>query len=84
MYKNKEFQTNSFYLACFLAAKGPMQLLRVDRPAGSRHADFVFSDTDTRKSLVEEFSIGNDSLVNVKDFIFQIRRLKSALYDGNV
>lgn len=84
MYMNQEYRTNSFYLACFLASKGRMQLLRIDRALDSKQADFIFSDSDKRQELVQEFAFGSEAMVNVKDFIFQIRRFKSALYDGNV
>ena len=78
---SKEYETQSFYLACFLATEG-MQLLRVDRPFNSKRAAFVFMDSSCREQLVKNFMIEEELLVSVKNFISQIRRLKSALYDG--
>lgn len=81
MNKKKEYGTESFYLACFLACKG-MQLIRIDRPFKNGKAVFVFADCSERDEWVQDFLINEDATVSVKKFINQIRRLKSGLYDG--
>ena len=77
----QEFETTSFYLACFLATRG-MKLMRVDRSPHQRRASFVFQDSKDRTDLVDAFSLGGDAMVDAGEFAYQIRRMKGALYDG--
>lgn len=77
----REYETSSFYLACYLATKG-QKLIRLNQPQGSRRAYFVFEGSDATEKLVAQYMLNESVMIDAKEFVNQIRRLKSALYDG--
>ncbi|OFX80140.1 MAG: hypothetical protein A2X20_00315 [Bacteroidetes bacterium GWE2_40_15] len=75
------FETTNFYLATFLCSSG-IKLLRIDQTEGDRRSKFVFLESEKRQELVNAFLVEKNTKVEVHEFITQIKRLKSALYDS--
>ena len=74
------FETTDFYLASFLLSQG-VRMLEL-KPIDDRgRKAFVFDDSSQRAELVNEYHLGTP-LVDVRNFVASIRRLKNGMYDG--
>ena len=71
------YVTSDMYLSAFLLSQG-FVLEDIDRSDGKR-LRFVFQDRPDRPQLVHNFLSGK-AIVNVADFIYQLRRAKRLLY----
>ena len=71
------YVTSDMYLSAFLLSQG-FVLEDIDRSDGKR-LGFVFQDRPDRPQLVHNFLSGK-AIVNVADFIYQLRRAKRLLY----
>jgi len=83
MDNNKNFKTNSFYLAAFLLAKN-IDLASVEKTAFSKTV-FIFHNSDELQKLIGIFNFSKENdpilLVNFKRVEASIKRLKSLIYD---
>lgn len=83
MNQDKYFRTNSFYAAAFLFVKG-IELVNIDKSAGSKRAYFVFADSPDREWLLERFNFAKENdpevLVDARKLITATKTLKEKLY----
>lgn len=78
--EQKTYSTTSFYLSCFLLAKG-IQLIGLNQDDDSDRRTFVFVDSPMRPVLMDEYNFEGHCEVNVRDFIGAIRQLKALLHE---
>jgi len=78
--EQKTYNTTSFYLSCFLVAKG-VQLIGLHEADDSDRRTFVFVDSPMRMVLMDEYNFDEQCEVNVRDFIAAIRQLKGLLHE---
>ena len=78
--EQKTYNTTSFYLSCFLLAKG-LQLVGLNQDDDSDRRTFVFVDLPMRSVLMNEYNFDEQCEVNVRDFIAAIRQLKALLHE---
>lgn len=76
----KTYNTTSFYLSCFLLARG-LQLVGLNETDDSYRQTFVFVDSPMRPVLMDEYNFDEQCEVNVRDFIGAIRQLKALLHE---
>jgi hypothetical protein len=76
----EQFNTSSFYLACFLICRGK-KLIKLERDSNSKRAVFIFQFDPEMKELVNQFNFNNNVKVNVREFIDTQKWLKNALFD---
>ena len=74
------YSTTSFYLSCFLLARG-VQLVGLDQTDDLDRRSFVFVDSPSRQILADEYNFAEDAEVSVRDFISAIRKLKALLHE---
>lgn len=83
---NRYFQTSSFYAAAFLFAKD-QTLVNIDKVTDPRRAQFVFSDSPERESLLQNFNFAKEDspevMVDARKFVTAIKQLKDKLYQEN-
>ena len=77
--RKKEFSSQDFYLAAFCMVKG-LKLIGVERE-DPRRILFIFSDTEERKDLIEDFLFGR-TMIEPKAFIGAIKELKQLLHSN--
>ena len=78
--EQKTYNTTSFYLSCFLLAKG-LQLVGLDQADDSNRQTFVFVDSPMRSILTDEYNFDEQAEVSVRNFISAIRKLKAILHE---
>ena len=85
MNNDKYYQTNNFYLAAFLFAKG-LELVNLDK-TDPRKSYFVFANHPELEILLRVFNYGNDDApeakVDARKFTYAIKKLKDSLYEQN-
>jgi len=83
---NKYYQVVSFYIAAYLLAKG-LQLVGINRD-NPKQSIFIFLDTPEREQYIQSFNFAQennpDVLVDVRNMIFAVKKLKEVLYQNKI
>ena len=74
----QQFKTSDFYLSVFLLCRG-LRLIDLDR-ANPRRVSFVFQAAPRLAEMVQEFSFGEEALVDARSFAAAVKELKNKLY----
>jgi|YNPMSStandDraft_2_1061718.scaffolds.fasta_scaffold21039_3 hypothetical protein len=79
----KYLRTTSFYPAVFLLSKG-LELVGINKTNNPKRVEFVFSDKETAKYLLEKYNFAkkndNEVLIDARVFVTSIKLLKEKIY----